>query len=219
MNKRMVSLMHGNRLVNKIALPILVAAFLAPMASAKPKHKQKPALPDVVWQARSVAVVILPNSPDPAGDPSANEKAKQDVEDAILKWKRFRLEMEPSVADIVVGVRKGSGKLANPTVSHGPMDSPSGTIEATDDTVRIGVSQHQAANTPPTPGVAVGGGDDVLEIFLQGGSAPVWKYVAKDGLKAPGMLAVGKFREAVEEAEDAAKQKQQAKTPAQKKTP
>lgn len=73
-------------------------------------------------------------------------------------------------------------------------------------------------NAAPAPGVAVGGSDDVFEVFSAGSEgAPIWRYVAKDGLKAPGMVAVGKFREAVEEAEQAAKQQSSKSTP--KKNP
>jgi hypothetical protein len=44
----------------------------------------------------------------------------------------------------------------------------------------------------------------------------VWKYIAKDGLKLPGVAAVDQFRIAIEESEKAAQQKQQQ---AQKKNP
>lgn len=219
MNKRTMNQLSWQKKINKLGLAIAFAVFLAPMVWAKPKHKKEVTLPDFVWQARTVAVMILPGSPEPADDPLANHKAQENVEDALLKWGRFRLEMEPSVADLVIEVRKGSGKIANPTISHGPMDAPPGTIEATDDTIRVGVQQRRPTNEPPAPGVEVGGSDDVFQVFVAGSSAPIWKYVSKDGLKAPGMLAVGKFREAVEEAEQTAKQKQQPQKPAVKKTP
>jgi len=218
MNTRVMKELLRKRLIDMLGLAIAIAAFLAPMALAKPKHKKEAILPDFVWQAQSVAVVILPDSPEPADDPLANHKAQENVEDAFLKWGRFRVEQERSVADLIIEVRKGSGKIANPTISHGPMDSPPGTIEATDDTIRVGVKQRQPMNAAPAPGVAVGGSDDVFEVFSAGSEgAPIWRYVAKDGLKAPGMVAVGKFREAVEEAEQAAKQQSSKSTP--KKNP
>ena len=217
MNKRTANRLR-NELATRVGLAVAAAALLAAAVSARPKHKKETVLPDFVWQARSVAVVILPDSPEPANDPLANHKAQEYVEDALLKWGRFRVEQEPSVADLIIGVRKGSGKLANPTISHGPMDSPPGTIEATDDTIRVGVKTRETTAAEPVPGVQVGAADDLLEVFQAGSEAPLWKYSAKDALKAPRMPAVGKFREAVEEAEQAAKRKQQPQ-PSQKKTP
>lgn len=40
-------------------------------------------------------------------------------------------------------------------------------------------------------------------------NAPVWRYIAKNGLKSPRVEAVEEFRKAVEESEKAAAQKQQ----------
>ena len=48
-------------------------------------------------------------------------------------------------------------------------------------------------------------------------NAPVWRYIAKNGLKSPRVEAVEEFREAVEESEKAAAQKQQQQ--GQKKSP
>jgi hypothetical protein len=129
-------------------------------------------------------------------------------------------------ADLVVGVRKGTGKVANPTISGGPVDSRPGTIETTDNQRRIGVQQGHppdvadpAGSAGPNdrvhPGVAVGQPEDTFQVF-QGGlqclldNPPVWKLIAKDGLKPPEVAAVQQFRKAVEESEKAAQQKQQA---------
>ena len=50
--------------------------------------------------------------------------------------------------------------------------------------------------------------------------APVWKCIAKDGLKAPGVAAVDQFRIAIEESEKAAAEKQQqSQQQGQKKNP
>jgi len=202
-----------------VALAAATVTLLVASVSASPKNKKTVLLPDFVWQAKSVAVVILPGSPEPADDPLANHKAQENVERAFLKWGRFRVEQEPSVADLVIGVKKGTGKVANPTIGHGPMDSPPGTVEATDDTIRVGVKGRGTDDTKPAPGVEVGAADDTIEVFQSGSNAPVWRYIAKDSLKAPGVIAVGKFREAVEEAEEAAKQRQQSKQAGKTTTP
>lgn len=196
-----------------------VAVLLAVAAPLGAKDKEKSSLPDFVWQAKSVTVEILPDSADPADDLYANQKAQENVEKALLSWGRFRVEQEESVADLVIGVRKGSGKVASPTISRGPGASRPGTGQTTDDTIRIGVhTPRNQGSSETAPGVEVGIVDDTLEVFQSGHPAPVWKYSAKDALKAPGMAAVEKLRDAVEEAEDAAKQKQ-SKSPAPKKTP
>ena len=49
------------------------------------------------------------------------------------------MTLDAELADLVVGVRKGTGKIANPTVNGGPVDSRPGTVEATDDVIRVGV--------------------------------------------------------------------------------
>jgi hypothetical protein len=48
-------------------------------------------------------------------------------------------------------------------------------------------------------------------------NAPVWRCIAKNGLKSPRVEAVEEFRKAVEESEKAAAQKQQQQ--GQKKSP
>ena len=68
-----------------------------------------------------------------------------------------------------------------------------------------------------------GAEDDTFMVFQGGGSqypldnAPVWRYIAKNGLKSPRVEAVEEFRKAVEESEKAAAQKQQQQ--GQKKSP
>ena len=194
----------------------LGASLFALAVWASPKDKQPPLVPNFVWKAQTVTVIVPADAPEPADDPRANEKAREDVENAILKWGRFRVEQEASVADLVIQVRKGSGKIANPTVSHPPVDSH-GTINATDDTIRVGGHSGGGQNGAAAPGWEVGGSDDTFEVLQSGNNSPVWKYSAKDALKAPAMVAVSKFRDAVEQAEEAAKRKQQApQTPAQK---
>lgn len=195
------------------------------------KKKEKVLLPGYVLKAQTVLVVILPNSGEPMDDITANRKAQEDVEKAFLKWGRYRLALDAEQADLVVGVRRGTGKVASPTISGGPIDSRPGTIETTDNQIRIGVQQGHppdvsdpAGSSGPNDrvhqGVAVGQAEDTFQVF-QGGvqypldNPPVWKLTAKDGLKPPDVAAVEQFRKAVEESEKAAQQKQ----PGQKKNP
>jgi hypothetical protein len=210
-------------------------ALLAGTAAAK--KKEKVLLPDFVLKAETVVVLILPDTGEPMNDPFANRKAQQEVEKALMRWGRYRLAQEASTADLVIAVKKGSGKIANPTINGGPVDTRPGTIETTDNQIRIGVQQGTPPNGPDSgdatgstgrasPGMEVGSTDDMFEVFradtYSGRGAPVWTYMGKDGLKPPSVTAVEQFRKAVEEAEKAAarkQQQQQQQQQGQKKNP
>jgi len=217
------------------AAALAIAAFSA----ANAKKKDKAYLPAFVLKAQTVLVVILPDSGEPLNDMTANRKAQEEVEKAFMKWGRYRLALDADQADLVVGVRKGTGKVANPVIRGGPIDSRPGTIETSDNQIRIGVQQgHPPDVSDPTgssapndkvhPGMEAGAADDTFQVF-QGGmqypldNPPVWRLTMKDGLKAPSVAAVAAFRKAVEESEKAAQQKQQsqqqAQQPGQKKNP
>lgn len=217
----------------------VLALAIAAVSAASAKKKDKVYLPDFVLKAQTVLVVILPDAGEPLDDPTANRKAQEEVEKAFMKWGRFRLALNADQADLVVGVRKGTGKIANPTISGGPVDSRPGTIETTDNQIRIGVQQGHPPNvSDPGPatgssgpndrvhtGMQAGAADDTFQVY-QGGvqypldNAPVWKLIAKDGLKPPTVAAVENFRKAVEESEKAAQRKQQqAQQQGQKKNP
>jgi hypothetical protein len=212
----------------------LALALAAGMGSAK--KKEKVLLPDFVLKAETVVVLILPDAGEPMNDPFANRKAQEEVEKALMKWGRYRLTQDASTADLVIAVKKGSGQIANPTINGGPVDTRPGTIETTDNQIRIGAQQGRPPNGPgsgdatgtsgrASPGMEVGSSDDMFEVFradiYTGRGAPVWQYVAKDGLKPPSVTAVEQFRKAVEESEKAAaqKQKQQQQQQGQKKNP
>jgi hypothetical protein len=219
------------KVAEAVTAAMALVVMLAGMASAK--KKEKVYLPAYVLKAQTVLVVILPNSGEPMDDITANRKAQEEVEKAFLKWGRYRLTLSADQADLVVGVRKGTGKIASPTINGGPVDSRPGTIETTDNQIRIGVQQgHPPDVSDPTgstgpndrvhPGVAAGLAEDTFQVF-QGGvqypldNPPVWKLTAKDGLKPPDVAAVEQFRKAVEESEKAAAQKQQQQQQQQKK--
>jgi hypothetical protein len=214
----------------KVAGAIVLAAALAVLASAK--KKDKPVLPEFVLRAETITVVILPQTGEPVNDPLANHKAQEDVEKALMRWGRFILTQETSTADLVIAVRKGSGKIVNPTISGGPIDSRPVTVESTDSAIRIGGKKGSPNGAPedtsrrPALGMETGTiAGDRFEV-LQGGNsysgegAPVWSYNAKDALKAPNVPAVAEFRKAIEESLKANAQKQkQTQQQGQKTSP
>ncbi len=205
----------------------MMCLAIAAAGTASAKKKAKVYLPGYVLKAQTVLVVILPDSGQTIDDPLANEKAQADVENAFVKWGRFRLAQVASQADLVIGIRKGTGKDANPTINGGPADSPVG-IDARDNQIRVMGRQGppgdptqpgiptgtNAPNDGAHPGMEVGAKDDAFELYRGGVPDPldgavVWKYVEKDGLKPPGVPAVDQLRIAIEESEKAAQEKQQ----------
>ena len=226
----------NNPVQRRIAkMGMVAAASMAAIAVAvgvgNAKKKDKVVLPEYVLKAQTVLVVILPEAGEPMTDPFANRKAQEEVEKALMKWGRYRLAADATTADLVIGVRKGTRQVANPTINGGPVDTRPATVETTDNQIRIGGQQgrppsttqagdvsgiggQSAPNDRAHPGMELGAEDDTFKVF-QGGAQhpvdnpPVWTYVAKDGLKGPGVAAVEQFRKAVEESEKAAAQKQQ----------
>src|SRR5947209_20324787 len=87
---------------------VLVIAAVCPVLVAKDKAKR--GLPADVLNAHTVLVVIKPNAGEPLADPTANQRAREDVEKAFTRWRRFDLALEPSTADLIIAIRKGSGK-------------------------------------------------------------------------------------------------------------
>jgi hypothetical protein len=199
------------------------------------KKKDKQTLPDVVLRAETVFVTILPNANEPLTEPDSNQKAVREVEQALMKWGRFRLALTPDTADLVVAVMKGTGKAVTPTVGGGPVDSRPVILDRsgdrTGDQIRIGGQSGRPDPTQPPDaqddrvhvGQQLGGAEDVFKVYQSGGvqnallAAPVWSYSRKDALRPPEVLAVAEFRKAFEESEKAAAEKQQKQQ--QKKSP
>lgn len=213
---------------------LLAATLLFASTPALAKEKEKPTLPEIVLKAQTVLVLIQPNAAEPLNDPLANRKAQEEVEKALMKWGRFRLALDVSTADLVITVKKGTGKAANPTIGGGPVDTRPGTIETTDNQIRIagGGSKGRPPDAndypmgsspndgPAHPGMEVGGGDDFFGVYLGGGQYPldraaIWTYTAKNALRPPDMIAIDQFRKAIEEAEKAAAKNKQQQPPAQ----
>jgi hypothetical protein len=191
----------------------LLAALLATPASAK--DKKKSTLPDYVLRASTVLVVINPEAGEPLDHPMTNATARESVEKALMQWGRLHLVMEGQESDLVIAVRTGNGNAVRPTIRGGPIDQRPGTVETTDSSIRIGGHQGQPPplNDPgvspqngPQIGNEIGPSEDTFEVYRGGmqnplDSPPVWRYVAKDCLREPGVTAVEQFRKAIAEAE------------------
>lgn len=175
-----------------------------------------------ILRARLVAVVAYPES-EPVDNPQENQRARIDAQTAILKWGRYQVTQDTTVADLIVVVRKGRARAT--TIDS---KNPSGVIlYPSDSGINIHVHRGQdpplsrtdppQGNSHPRLGTQVGSTEDLLEVYLGRtppvdeasrnptqypvDEPPVWFYTAKDALKAPKVEAVAKFREAVQAAE------------------
>ena len=202
---------------------VLAATALLPAALAKDKG---PVLPIYVLQARTVAVIIDTQAGRSLSDPNANETAQKDVETALLKWGRFETVLNPGDADIVIVVRKGTGKLADATVNDPRQNRRPGSITSTDGAISVGVQHGHPPRQPGDvsgepqmsepelhPQVEVGSRDDSFVVYPghtnePSNSVPGWRYVHKNALHSHDVPAVDEFRKAVQAAaKQAAQQK------------
>ena len=214
----------------RVRVLLLFAGIVVLASCVVAKKKEKQVLPDAVLRAQTVFVVIQPDAKEPLTEPNANLKAQKAVEEALMKWGKFRLALD-TTADIVISVQKGTGKVMSPTISGGPVDSRPGDVEGDASQIRImGQKGHPpdttsiSANDPNAndraqTGTQAGGSEDVLRLFIGGAvgypldHAPVWTYSRKDALKGPEVAAVTELKKVLEESEKVAaereKQKQQ----------
>jgi len=199
---------------------LLLAVLLAPAVQAKNNNKQ--AIPDYVLKAQTVRVVIDPDAGEPLDQPNANAIARENVEKALMDWGRLRPVMDSMGADLIIVVRTGSGAAMRPTVKGGPVDQRGGVAQGTDTSVRIGGGWGQNPSAPPrdpmdrSPHIdnQTGPSEDSFIVYRGDAVDPtntpgVWRYVAKDCLRAPKIAAVEEFRKALAEAE----KPQQSKKP------
>jgi hypothetical protein len=206
----------------RLSTLLLLAAFMTAPLSAKDKNK--PILPDYVLKAQTVRVIIDPEAGERLEEPNANAIARDNVEKALSEWGRLRPMMEGmGETDLLIVVRTGSGKVVQPTIKGGPIDQRGGVAQSTDSTIRIGGQRGQNPNTDPStdpmnrsPHVSneIGPSEDAFAVYrgdISGplDAPPVWRYIAKDCLRAPLMTAVEEFRKALAEAD----QQRQAKKP------
>jgi hypothetical protein len=196
---------------------VLVAALLAVPANAK--DKKKSSLPEYVLRATTVRVVIMPDAGEPVDQPMANSTARENVEKALMQWGRLHPVLDGQESDLVIAVRTGSGKMVQPTIRGGPIDNRPGVAQPTDGGIRIGAQQgtppplsdpsmgpQNGPQNGPHVGNEIGPTEDTFEVYRGGvadplDSAPVWRYIAKDCLRAPEVSAVEQFRKVIAEAE------------------
>jgi hypothetical protein len=196
---------------------VLLFSCLAPANS-----KKKDTLPAEVLRAQTVVVLVDSDAGMSTSEPLANRTAQEDVEKALAKWGRLKLVLIGGEnADLVITVRKGNRKIVQPTISGEPTNDRPLVVVPSDNGIHIGAQQGRPpdstqappADTSPRLGGEVGATDDAFFVY-QGGPgvpplerAPVWRYVAKNGLHSPDVPAVAEFQKAIEAAV-----KQQQKT-------
>jgi len=206
--------------MSRTYLPLFLTLLMASAASARDKSKAN--LPADVLNARTVLVIVNPDAGESLTDPNTNLRAQTDVEKALTKWGRFDLVMEPRSADLIIAVRRGSGKTVTPTVKGGPLDQRPVILQPQDGDIRIGGQRGRSpdltetgnSNSSPHVQTEIGSQDDSFEVYRGGiayplDSSPVWRYIAKDALRAPSVTAVEQFRKAIDQAVQAAAKKKQ----------
>lgn len=126
----------------------MVAGLLLP-SLALARDKQKSTLPAYVLQAQTVAVLIDPSAGVSLDDPRANEVAQRDVETALLNWGRYQTVLAGHSADLVIVVRRGTGKVASGTIHDPRQGQRPAVIDPTNTGVAIG---GQRGQPPPYAG-------------------------------------------------------------------
>jgi hypothetical protein len=190
-------------------------------------NKKKSTLPAYVLKARNVVVLIDPSAGLSVTSPLGNKTAQEDVEKALMNWGRLNPVIDTTNCDLVITVRKGSGKVVNQTIGGVNTNDRPVIAQQTDHSIRIGGQQGRAPGTTqpipdetrPAPQTEVGPSEDMFVVY-QGPLTsetpleqrpPIWTFSAKNALRSPDVPAVAEFRKAIEEAEK--EQQQQKKKP------
>jgi hypothetical protein len=177
------------------------------------KDKKKVPLPADILQAHKVWVIVDPAAGVDVKDPNANVIARQDVENALRKWGRLDPVADVSTAELIITVRKGNGKLVQPTIAGTPINAPPPVIMQPSDS-GINAAGRVGPQPPPDPHpqMEIGSTQDMFVVYRTSlgqsldeslDSPPVWRYTSKDALTSPGVPAVDVFRKAVNDSEKA----------------
>jgi hypothetical protein len=194
----------------------LLAVTTIILCSALASAKKKAVLPADVLRVRAVLVIVDPTAGVDVRDPIANRAARADVEKALDQWGRFTLVQEGSTADLIITVRKGDGKLIQPTIGGTPINgtppvSGDSTSTPTQSTTRAGVRWPPGnPNSNPEPQIEAGSPQDMFVVYRGSkddpywsplDAPPVWRYSGKDALASPSVPAVEAFRKLIAESE------------------
>jgi hypothetical protein len=169
---------------------LLFSLLLGPQAQAKNKKKQQ-LLPDQVLKAKTVLVLIHSEMGEPLTNPRPG-RTQGEVEEAIMKWGRFRLVRDTQTADLViVGVQQSR-----------PPDLTEPGFGGSEASVRQAQDQRTRPRVNET-----GSSEDIFEVYLGGvghplDRTPIWRYTAKQALNGPRVDAVEQFRKAITESEE-----------------
>lgn len=185
------------------------------------KGKTKDVLPPYVLTARTVSVVIDPNSGISMDDPNGNQIARKDVESALLSWGRLEPALAGQPTDLIIVIRRGHHRLVDETMPDPRQNDRIGGVNPTDNSTQLGGRQGMPTpdssnlpgarppQFPSNPQAEIGAQDDSFAVY--NGSVlnpldapPAWRYVAPDALQPHTVPAVGQFRKAVAAAEKAA---------------
>jgi len=165
---------------------IAVSLLLSCPIIGTAKDKKKIVLPTDVLDAKTVLVVVDPGAGIALDAPNANREALENVENALTNWGRFRLVRSEYNADLVILVRKGNGKIAEPTIGGVPIDNRPVIVEPTTDAGRDAASQPGPASADgsgtvrgyvsglPRQARECDGFPCCLEVYGEGRSAVAW---------------------------------------------
>jgi hypothetical protein len=196
------------------SLVLVALGFARDKAFAKDK---KPILPPYVLQAKTVTVMIDPAAGISIEDPQANRVAQDDVESALLNWGKFQPVLSTQAADLIIVVRKGSGRMVSQTLANPRQNSRICSIDQGDSSMSAGAQHGQQPGFSGGPGMGpgphpqteIGEADDSFVVYRGGvedplDASPAWRFTSKDGLRPHTVPAVAEFRKAVADAEKAA---------------
>ena len=195
----------------------VIASLFFSVVSAQDKKANKNTLPAFVTDARTVTVVVFPDASNPVNNPNANQNAQSSVERALTNWGHFHVGVDPQTSDLVIAIRKSTGKGANSTIGGGGVNDRPVILDPSSGGIRIGGQQGRAPNTTWDPSAtspndkprvenSMSSSEDIFEVYRGNqqfplDSAPLWRFNGKDGLKSPNVPAVVAFRKAVEDAQ------------------
>jgi hypothetical protein len=194
---------------------VLVAVVLIAVSLGFAKDKTKATLPAYVLRAQTVTIMVDPDAGISVDNPLADQTAQKDVETAMLRWGRLNPVLSPQLADLIIVVRKGNGRVVDQTIPDPRQNNRPGSITQADNGISIGAQHGGAQQNPsasPTPAPSqteIGTMYDSFAVY-EGHVAnpldnpPAWRYVAMEALHSHDVPAVGEFRKAIAEAEKAA---------------